>query len=189
LNLYTKKASQPLAVARQEWALAHFFIVRDSDSVMTQAGDNFREQVLAIAERVAASEGMEVVDVECHSTGRRGRVAIFLDKPDGIKVKDCELVSRQVSAILDIEDLFPGSFVLEVSSPGLDRKLVKPSDYEKFLGRKVKVKLISPRDGRKQFTGRLSSFDGDTVTLELAPEVEEQFKLEEIRQARLVVEI
>src|SRR5215469_14396061 len=95
-----------------------------------------------IAQRVAESEGMELVEVEIKGGGAQRLVRISIDKPAGVTHADCELVSQQVGTILDVEDVVPGGrYTLEVSSPGIERKLVKPADYQRFQGKKVKVTL------------------------------------------------
>jgi len=148
-----------------------------------------REQILEVARRVAASEGMEVVDVEYRRGGRRGFVRIYIDKRAGVTHADCELISRQVGVILDVEDFLPGPYVLEVSSPGLDRKLLKPRDYERFAGRKARVKLWRPVEDKSQFTGRLGGYENGEVVLKLDAGSEVRLPFEEIETARLVVEI
>ncbi|PYV64653.1 MAG: ribosome maturation factor, partial [Acidobacteria bacterium] len=96
------------------------------------------DHIHAIAERVAASLGVEVVEIEQRSGGKSRMLRIFIDKPSGVTHEDCANLSREVSTILDVEDAVPGgSYVLEVSSPGLDRKLVKPGDFERFQGSRI----------------------------------------------------
>src|SRR5213078_5125287 len=91
------------------------------------------DRVREIAERVAASAGVEIVEVELRGGGKSRMLRIFIDKPGGVTHEDCANLSREVSTILDVEDAVPGgSYTLEVSSPGLDRKLVKPGDFERF---------------------------------------------------------
>lgn len=158
---------------------------------MTAANARIVDHARGIAERVAESEGMEVVDVEWHGGGRRGLLRIFIDKPGGVTHADCETVSKQVSTILDVEDVVPdGAYSLEVSSPGLDRKLVKAADYERFRGKKATIKLQIPREGRAQFSGRLAGLEaGDQALLETAGGEILRFALKDIRTARLVVEL
>jgi ribosome maturation factor RimP len=157
---------------------------------MAERNTRIVDHARAIAERVASSEGLEVVDVEWSGGGRRGALRLFIDKPGGVTLDDCETVSKQVSTILDVEDVVPGgAYTLEVSSPGLDRKLVRPADYERFRGKKATIKLLHPRDGRGQFTGRLAGLEGDQTLLE-TPEGETiRFALKDIRTTRLVVEL
>lgn len=128
------------------------------------------EQVKAIVERVATSYGLEVWDIEFRGTGGKSRMLrIFIDKPEGVTHEDCEHVSREVSTILDVEDPIKGSYVLEVSSPGLDRKLRVAADYERFKGSLVKLQTLEPVNGSRNYEGRLQNFDGSRLTLELPP--------------------
>jgi ribosome maturation factor RimP len=128
------------------------------------------EQVRAIVDRVAASQGLEVWDVELRGTGGKSRMLrVFIDKPEGVTHQDCENVSREVSTILDIEDPIKGSYVLEVSSPGLDRKLRGPADYERFRGSLLKLQTLEPVNGTRTYEGRLQNFDGSRLMLELPP--------------------
>jgi len=124
-------------------------------------------RIREIAERVAVSEGIELVDVEVHGRGPGTVVRIFLDKPGGITHGDCQTVSRQVGTILDIEDLMDARYTLEVSSPGLERRLVKPEDYQRFAGHKLKLLLRSDRNGQRRFEGRLLGLDEGNVRVEI----------------------
>jgi len=126
------------------------------------------EKVREIVERVAQSSGLEVVDVELHGGGKARMLRIFLDKPTGVTHEDCANVSREVGTILDVEDAMPGgSYLLEVSSPGLDRKLSKPGDYQRFTGSLVKLMTRDPVDGNRHFEGRLKAFHDGRLSLEL----------------------
>lgn len=105
--------------------------------------------------RIAAGEGCELLEIEFHGSLLR----IILDHPDGVTLEHCESFSRQASAVLDLEDFGPSSYVLEVSSPGLDRKLYGPRDYERFLGRLVRVTFRVPETGRRRtVVGSLESY-------------------------------
>ena len=154
---------------------------------MGWARERVQHQIREIAERVASSEGLEVVDVELRGGARNGLVRIFIDRPEGVSLADCEMMSRQMGPMLDVEDPMLGPYRLEVSSPGLDRKLMKLSDYERFTGRKARIKLRHPLQGRKQFTGTLEGCDGDAVALESNGSVM-KFRLDDIELARLVAE-
>lgn len=145
------------------------------------------EKIREAAERVARSEGLEVVDVEW-KVGRDRFLRVYIDKPEGISHRDCETVSQQLSVILDVEDLIPGQrYTLEISSPGLDRKLMKPADYERFLGRLAKIILHEPAEGKKFFEGRLAGYVDGIVKLQLKDRVME-LPYAAIRKANLVVE-
>ena len=128
------------------------------------------EHVRSIVDRVAASSGLEVVDVEFRGGGKSRMLRVFIDKPGGVTHEDCANLSRDVGTILDVEDAVPGgSYLLEVSSPGLDRKLVRPADYERFAGSRVRVKTRSPVEGSRLFEGRLQRFEDGRIVLELPP--------------------
>src|ERR1700736_5244409 len=132
------------------------------------------DQVREIAERVGASSGLEVVEVEMRGAGKSRRLRIVidrpgsLDQPGGVTHEDCANLSREVSTILDVEDVVPGgSYSLEVSSPGLDRKLTRPADFERFTGSRVKLTTRNPVDGTRYFEGRLESVHDKRITLDL----------------------
>ena len=146
------------------------------------------DRVREIAERVATSEGMELVEVEFLGRGRHSVLRIFLDKPGGITHRDCQIVSEQVGAILDVEDLIPTSYTLEVSSPGLDRKLLKPGDYQRFAGRRVKIVLKAAREGRRRFEGRLLGIDQETIQLDTGNGQIVSIGYPEVEKANLVAE-
>lgn len=154
------------------------------------------EKIRDAAERVARSEGVDVFDIEWQ-VGKDRFLRVYLDRPpteaepQGGKIthQDCERVSQQLSVILDVEDLVPGpSYILEVSSPGLDRKLIKPQDYERFAGRKAKIWLNEPVENSKYFEGRLSGLAGENVRLTVRDR-EISLPFAGIRKANLVVEI
>ena len=127
------------------------------------------DHIHAIAERVAASLGVEVVEIELRGGGKSRMLRVFIDKPSGVTHEDCANLSREVSTILDVEDAVPGgSYVLEVSSPGLDRKLVKPGDFERFQGSRIKLTTKAPVNGNRHFEGRLEHFESGRLTLDLA---------------------
>ena len=155
---------------------------------MGWARERVQQEILKIAERVTSSVGLEVVDVELRGGPRNGVVRIFIDNPEGVSLAHCEEVSRQMGPILDVENLMPGPYRLEVSSPGLDRKLVKPTDYERFAGKKARIKMRRPIDGRKQFTGRIESYSEGAVNVDSEGTLR-RLRLEDIEQARLVVEM
>ena len=146
------------------------------------------EKVTEIAERVAASEGLEVVEVEWKGGGNNRLLRIFIDKPGGVSHADCETVSQQVGTILDVEDVIAARYTLEVSSPGLDRKLLKPADYQRFVGKKAKVRLRAPVDGRSSFVGRLAGFEEGQASLDVEGGGRIRFAPEDVVSARLMVE-
>ena len=127
------------------------------------------DRVREIAERVAASSGLEVVEVELRGGGKSRMLRIFIDKPAGVTHEDCANLSREVGTILDVEDVIPGnSYVLEVSSPGLDRQLIRASDFQRFTGSRVKLTTRQPVNGNRHFEGRLENFQEGRLTLDLS---------------------
>ena len=152
------------------------------------------ERIRGAAERVAHSEGLEIFDIEW-KIGKQRLLRVYIDRPPaagepeaGISHKDCERVSEQLSVILDVEDLVPGpAYVLEVSSPGLDRKLRNRADYERFTGRLARIWLNEPMETQKYFEGRLAGFaDGSVKLTRKGKEIAVPFA--GIRKANLVVE-
>src|SRR5438309_6364080 len=131
------------------------------------------DRVREVAERVAASSGLEVVEVEFRGGGKSRMLRIVIDKPGtpgqvGVTHEDCANMSREVGTILDVEDAVPGgSYLLEVSSPGLDRKLVRPVDYARFAGNLVKLTTHTPVEGNRHFEGRLERFQDGRLTLQI----------------------
>src|SRR5246500_1436085 len=133
------------------------------------------ERVREIAERVAASSGLEIVEIEFLGGGKARMWRVFLDKPaagtdpiPGVTHEDCANFSREFGTILDVEDVMPGSYTLEVSSPGLDRKLVKPADFSRFTGSRMKLTPRQPVNDNRHFEGRLESFQDGRLTLDLS---------------------
>lgn len=125
-------------------------------------------KIREIADRVAADSGLEVVDVEMRGSGKQRMLRVFIDKPAGVTHEDCANFSREFGTILDVEDAVSGAYLLEVSSPGLDRKLYKSADYERFQGSLVKLSTFEPIDGNRHFEGRLQKFENGRLTLDLA---------------------
>jgi len=146
------------------------------------------DRIREIAERVATSEGLELVEVEYRGRSPRAILRIYIDKPAGVTVQDCQLVSQQVGTILDVEDFIEGAYTLEVSSPGLDRKLAKRSDYERFAGQQVKLALRTPHEGSRRYQGKLLGIEGDTVQVDAGNGHVMRFDYHEIEKANLVVE-
>jgi ribosome maturation factor RimP len=133
------------------------------------------ERVREIANRVAASSGLEVVEVEFLGGGKARMLRVFLDKVAagadplaGVTHEDCANFSREFGTILDVEDVMPGSYTLEVSSPGLDRRLIKAADFTRFTGSRLKLTTRQPVDNNRHFEGRLESFEDGRLTLDLS---------------------
>jgi ribosome maturation factor RimP len=146
------------------------------------------DRIRDAAERAARAAGVEVVDVEW-KVGRQRFLRVFIDKPEGISHRDCEAVSEQLSVLLDVEDLVPGPrYILEVSSPGLDRKLTRPADFERFAGRRARISMAQPVEAQTFFEGRLAGYAEGRVKMDVQGRIVE-LPIEGIRKAQLVVEI
>jgi ribosome maturation factor RimP len=142
-------------------------------------------QLEKLIEPAVEQLGYELSDLELMIGGRDGIVRVFIDKPDGVDLSDCEFVSRQLSAVLDVEDPLPGNYRLEVSSPGLDRKLTKPEHFQRFLGEPVRVKLRFAVDGRRNFRGALRAADEEQIEVEVDGE-SHSLDIAMIESARLI---
>ena len=142
-----------------------------------------------IAQRVAESEGLEVVEVEVKGGGAHRFVRISIDKPEGVTHADCEWLSQQVGTILDVEDVVPGGrYTLEVSSPGIERKLLKPRDYQRFQGKKALITLRDAVEGRRHWEGTLAGFENGDVSLEVQTGKTIQFPIDQVEKAHLKFE-
>lgn len=127
--------------------------------------------------------GYELVELE-HRAGNRGLVRLYIDHPDGIGLDDCEQVSHEVSALLDVSDPLPGKYVLEVSSPGEDRVLRKPQHFAAFTGERIRVELTTEHEGRRRYTGSLVGIEDEEVLVESDGELV-RLQLGAIARARL----
>ncbi|MDH3333256.1 MAG: ribosome maturation factor RimP [Gammaproteobacteria bacterium] len=147
-------------------------------------GDELAKLLEPTVERL----GYELADLEVRLGSKGGMVRVFIDKPEGIDLEDCEKVSLAVSALLDVEDPVPGNYNLEVSSPGLDRKLTKVEHFQRFEGDTVNVKMRFPIEGRRRFRGTLVSSDDENIVVEVDGE-SHSLPLKTIDTARLVPEV
>jgi ribosome maturation factor RimP len=149
---------------------------------MGQAID--KERLIGLLEPAIAAMGFELADLEVHR-GRRALLRLYIDREGGVTLDDCQHVSEQVGALLDVEDPLPGSYVLEVSSPGFDRRLRTQAHFERFVGERVRVELKDALEGRRSFTGRLTGVQSGNVLVEVDGEVW-RLPLNDIAVARLV---
>ena len=151
--------------------------------------ESLEARVAALAEQVASSTGMEVVLVEIKGGGNRSVVRAFIDQPGGVTLNDCERFSKSLSVLLDVDDLIPSSYILEVSSPGIDRPLVKAADFERFLGKRAKVRTRAPIAGQRNFKGNIAGIKDGRLGLEIAPGKLVELALADIEKANLLAEI
>jgi ribosome maturation factor RimP len=143
-----------------------------------------RERLQQLLEPVIESLGYELLLLE-FAPSKSALLRLYIDGPGGIGLEDCERVSREVSAVLDVEDPISSNYRLEVSSPGLDRPLVKPAHFERFSGHPVKVQLLQPLNGRRRFEGEILKVAGDRLSLRMADGLVE-LDIRSIERARLV---
>lgn len=145
-------------------------------------------QLEATAERAAAPAGIEIVEVELKGSGRNQLLRIVIDKPEGVSHGDCELISRAVSESLDSEDPIQGSYQLEVSSPGVERRLYRWRDWERFQGKSAKVVLREPVEELKHFDGTIAAAENESVTVELKDGRRVTFPVANVDRAHLKFE-
>ncbi|MCU1350413.1 MAG: ribosome maturation factor RimP, partial [Acidobacteria bacterium] len=160
--------------------------------LLTMTTTGLPEQVEQEIDKIVSSEGMELVHIEYRKQGRSWLLRVDIDKEGGVNLEDCSLISQQVSTYLDVEDPIPGEFELQVSSPGLDRKFYKDSDYQKFLGRLVRVKTSKAIRGLHVIVGRLKEFDGRNIVVTdpvMKKDPDYEIALGDIKETRLEVEI
>lgn len=156
---------------------------------MATGRETLLEKIREIARRSAAREGIEVWDVELLGSGRARLLRIYIDKPEGVTHGDCELISEQVSAVLDVENLMPGdSYQLEVSSPGVERRLRHGGDFERFRGQLAKVTLREAVENQRRWEGRIGAEADGTLTLEAAGGKAIRFRMEQVEKANLKFE-
>lgn len=144
------------------------------------------EKITEIATRIGAREHIEIVDVQLLGAGKARLLRIHIDKPGGVSHADCEYMSQGVGAVLDQEDVIPGEgYTLEVSSPGLERKLSKPGDFERFIGQKAKFLLREPVENQRRWEGTLAGFADGVVSLHAAAGKLVQIPLTQVEKANL----
>src|SRR5437868_2682447 len=143
------------------------------------------ERIENISKQVAAANGLELVHIEVAGTKRDAVLRIFIDKDGGVTLDDCSLVSKGIEEILDAEDFIPSRYVLEVSSPGIERQLYSLSDFVKFTGHLAKVRLKTAVDGQKTFVGPIEQIQGDEISLDDRTKGFVKFDYSEIDKANL----
>ena len=138
-------------------------------------------------EPVISGMGYELIEIEHFPNPKHGVLRLYIDKEGGVDVEDCSNVSRQISALIDVEDPVSGQFNLEISSPGLDRPLRRVKDFQRFTGSLVKIKTVVPMDGQRNFKGRLLKADDDVLVIETDTE-EISMPMSAVDKARIVPE-
>jgi ribosome maturation factor RimP len=152
-------------------------------------GGSVEPRVREIAERAARERGVELVHVEFAGGARSPVVRVFIDKPGGVTHEDCSEVSRHVGTVLDVEDFIPGTYTLEVSSPGLERGLYSREDFERFKGRLAKMKSRSAVNGQRNFRGRIVGVEGEDVLFDDKTSGRVRVPVSEIVKANLEIDV
>jgi len=151
--------------------------------------DELRDEIKIIIEPVINAEGMELYDIEFNRMRGKGLLRVFIEKEGGVTIDDCEHISREIEAALDVEDPIPFSYVLEVSSPGLDRPLRKLEDFNKYSGNTVRVITLEAIDDQTFFIGTIEKVENDEISLLLPKNRHVIIPFKNISKARLEVEV
>jgi ribosome maturation factor RimP len=147
------------------------------------------QRLTELGEQAAQGSGIEVLEVDLRGAGKARLLRVYIDKPGGVTHGDCEFISQRLGELIDREDAVPGdSYTLEVSSPGVERKLSKPRDFERVVGQKVKLLVREPVEGQLRWEGKLASIAGGVLAVETEPGSLVQVPLEKIRKANLKFE-
>jgi ribosome maturation factor RimP len=147
------------------------------------------ERIQEIAARAASENNLEFVHAQVAGTSKKFVITVFIDKPGGVTHEDCSKVSRNLDAILDAEDFFPSTYLLEVSSPGLERGLYSQKDFEKFVGRQAKVKTATPINGQRNFRGRIDSVENDEIVFDDKTSGTIRFPYSAVAKANLEIDL
>ncbi|HMJ08057.1 MAG TPA: ribosome maturation factor RimP [Pyrinomonadaceae bacterium] len=147
------------------------------------------ERIESIASEIAKKMGVEFVHAEVAGTKRNMTVRVFIDKPEGVSIEDCSNFSREIEEVLDADDFIPSAYVLEVSSPGIERQLYSVADFQRFAGELAKVKTSVEIDGQKNFTGRIREIEGETINFEDTTRGMIQIPFASISKANLKIDL
>jgi ribosome maturation factor RimP len=169
------------------WAKAHFFISdRQFGNMPVIKDEALLDRITKLSEQSTAGTGLEIADVELRGSGTARLLRVYIDKPGGVTHGDCELVSERLGVLLDEFDVIPGdSYTLEVSSPGVERKLSKARDFERAVGQDIRVALREAINSQKHLEGKLAGFAGDTLEVETTPGTVLKIPLPSVQKANL----
>jgi ribosome maturation factor RimP len=147
------------------------------------------DHVTLLGERAAADTQIEIAEVQIRGAGKSRLVRVYIDKAGGVTHGDCELISQKLSQLLDEDDAIPGdSYTLEVSSPGIERRLSKPRDFERVIGQKIKLTTLEPVAGRTSLEGKLEQFADGNLDVEIEPGNRVHIPLQQVRKANVKFE-
>ena len=143
------------------------------------------KDIVAVVQAVVQSMGYDCWGIQYAAHGRRALLQVFIDHPNGVSLDDCTSVSQQLSGVLDVEDVMHRAYILEVSSPGLERLLFKPEHYQRYIGKKIKLRLYQGINQRRKFTGIINAVKDDVVVMQLDEETMD-IPFTAIQRARIV---
>jgi ribosome maturation factor RimP len=147
------------------------------------------QRITELSEQAARGTNLEIAEIQLRGAGKSRLLRVYIDKPGGVTHADCELISQKLGELLDVEDAVPGEgYTLEVSSPGLDRNLSKPRDFERVVGQKIRVGVQEPIEGQKWFEGKLARLADGVLELETGPERTVRVPLGQVQKAKLKFE-
>lgn len=147
------------------------------------------ERVREIAARAAEESDLELVQTKTSGAKNNLTIRVFIDKEGGISHEDCTIISRRIESVLDAEDFIPSAYLLEVSSPGLERELYSLKDFEKFAGKLARVKTHAPVDGQKHFRGRITGVEGEEIIFDDKTSGEARFPFSAVAKANLEIDL
>ena len=147
------------------------------------------DRIQEIAVRAAEENNLELVQTKTLGSKSNLTIRVFIDKEGGVSHEDCAVVSRQIESILDAEDIIPSAYLLEVSSPGLERELYSLKDFEKFAGKLAKIKINVPFDGQKHFRGRIIGVEGEEIAFDDKTKGTVRFTYSAVAKANLEIDL
>lgn len=166
-----------------------FLLLQNVVTMATAEIDGLIDRITGLGERATRDTGIEIASVEMRGGGKARLLRVYIDKPGGVTHGDCELVSERLGRLLDEEDVIPGdSYTLEVSSPGVERSLSKPRDFERVIGQTIRLAVREPINGQTRFEGKLAQFANETLELEIAAGERLSIPLQQIQKAKLKFE-
>jgi ribosome maturation factor RimP len=147
------------------------------------------EKITRLGEEAAQGTGIEIAEIQLKGNGKARLLRVYIDKPEGVTHADCELISANFGKLLDEDDtLLSEGYTLEVSSPGVERKLSRPRDFERVIGQKIKLAVREPIEGQTRFEGKLREFASETLQVEVAPGHSVRIPLQQVQKANLKFE-
>ena len=147
------------------------------------------EKITQLGEQAAIGTGIEIAEIQLRGSGKASLLRVFIYKPEGVTHGDCQMISERFGTLLDEDEaLLAEGYTLEVSSPGVERKLARPRDFERVVGQKIKLAVREPIEGQTRFEGKLAEFAADALQLEIAPGQTVRVPLEQVQKANLKFE-